>query len=544
MPAIITDQFRILNAKTFTESFAGIGTDSSYYTFLAHPKPENIDIEYGKSDWDTNPPDPRDSFEQESSYHNSMLFMKRVYSDDVRMIVPRYNWQSGTVYDRYRHNIDILSPSSVLDAKTLYESKYIVVNSEYKVYICINNGENPSNETGGKSTSEPNFVETVPQKVANSTDGYVWKYLFTIPPSDVIRFVTEDYIPLPKDWGTGSTQTVKDAAIDGKLEVDSIVIKNNGSDYQFSGGVDSITLPVYGDGIGAKATITLGALGTVATAKITTPGYGYTKAFLIFKNKDVPGIGQGYSTGENDITITNGTGAEFEISCPPKGGHGYDIYRECGSHRVMVYSKYDSDPDFVTGNDFARIGIIKNPTTVGTGVGSQIINTSTATTTGALKLSGTNLKYPNNSKITQVLGSNPQVTGISSVAVAYVASFNNKTNVLKYYQPVGLSTLTSTGYKILPFSNDTASGANLNITCDDTTAVVGSIDNTFGGTTGTNTVQLSGTGQVVNLGQTFKNGISPSEVKRYSGEIIYIDNRQPITRSASQKEELKIVVEF
>ena len=39
-------------------------------------------------------------------------------------------------------------------------------------------------------------------------------------------------------------------------------------------------------------------------------------------------------------------------------------------------------------------------------------------------------------------------------------------------------------------------------------------------------------------------GVSDPEIKKYSGEIIYIDNRAPITRTASQKEEVKIVIEF
>ena len=39
MPAIITDQFRILNADTFTKSLTGIGTTTNnYYSFLGSPK--------------------------------------------------------------------------------------------------------------------------------------------------------------------------------------------------------------------------------------------------------------------------------------------------------------------------------------------------------------------------------------------------------------------------------------------------------------------------------------------------------------------------
>jgi hypothetical protein len=55
--------------------------------------------------------------------------------------------------------------------------------------------------------------------------------------------------------------------------------------------------------------------------------------------------------------------AQFDIIIPPKGGHGYDIYTELGAYRVLVYSRYNTDetnPDTIIGNDFARIGIIKN----------------------------------------------------------------------------------------------------------------------------------------------------------------------------------------
>ena len=50
MPAIITDQYRILNAETFIDSFVGIGTtgNNNYYTFLGHPNPTNVEVKnYG-----------------------------------------------------------------------------------------------------------------------------------------------------------------------------------------------------------------------------------------------------------------------------------------------------------------------------------------------------------------------------------------------------------------------------------------------------------------------------------------------------------------
>ena len=57
MPAIITDQFRILNAETFVKSLVGIGTTANtLYTFLGHPNPTNTLVEnYGVSNWSSSP---------------------------------------------------------------------------------------------------------------------------------------------------------------------------------------------------------------------------------------------------------------------------------------------------------------------------------------------------------------------------------------------------------------------------------------------------------------------------------------------------------
>ena len=85
MPAIITDQYRILNAETFIDSFVGIGTtgNNNYYTFLGHPDPTNDSdfskqIGYGVTTWRSDVPDPVDSFKEENLYHDTMLFLKKI----------------------------------------------------------------------------------------------------------------------------------------------------------------------------------------------------------------------------------------------------------------------------------------------------------------------------------------------------------------------------------------------------------------------------------------------------------------------------------
>ena len=46
------------------------------------------------------------------------------------------------------------------------------------------------------------------------------------------------------------------------------------------------------------------------------------------------------------------------------------------------------------------------------------------------------------------------------------------------------------------------------------------------------------------LGQSFTKGLSNPEVKKYSGNIIYIDNRPAIKRSSNQKEDIKVILQF
>jgi hypothetical protein len=136
--------------------------------------------------------------------------------------------------------------------------------------------------------------------------------------------------------------------------------------------------------------------------------------------------------------------------------------------------------------------------------------------------------YPLNAEIRQTVGT------ASSVAVGYVASWDRDTGVLRYYQPVGLSTIANNGFKNFDFE-----GTTKPITC---VSIGGSTlipDTSFVGTA----VTISNS-DIRNLGQSFTAGKATPEVEKFSGDIIYIDNRAPISRSESQKEEVKIVVEF
>ena len=527
MPAIISDQFRILNAENFTKSIIGIGqTLNRYYTFIGQPN--STDQRAGGSlSWGTGP-SPVDGFKEENDIKDTIIAMKQVSSSDIRRVVRKIIWTAGKTYEMYRHDYNIYNKTPITSQSSLYESNYYVINDDLRVYICLQNGSDAENLNGRPSYDKPEFIDLEPRSAGTSGDGYIWKYLYTIKPSEIIKFDSIEYIPVPEDWGiSGESISTKANAVDGRIN--SIVIKQRGISYNPTSSTFT-NIPILGDGNDGKVTITTDSFGKVSEVYITDGGNGYTYGTVKFE-PGAPGI----PTSLSNVGAGLSSLASFDVIIPPKGGHGYDIYKELGAYRVLIYSRYEtleSNPDIISGNDFARVGIIKNPTITGSQV--ELLNTSIVSGLKALKFTGsatTATTYAVDSTITQTVG-------VGSTAIGFVASWDNITGVLKYYQPVGLGT-TSVGYKLTNFTSSPATGGNLTIygsSMNGTTPL--SINSTFSG------VSTTINSRTYQLGLTFNSGIASAEYNKKSGEIIYIDNRSPIPRSSSQKEDIKIILEF
>lgn len=531
MPAIISDQFRILNAETFVKSVSGVGdTNSKYYTFIGLPNCLNP-ATGGTPTWITNTPSPLDGFQEENQIKESIIAMKQITNQDVRRLVRKTPWVAGNTYEMYRHDYNVYNPSPVSNSTSLYESNYYVINDDLRVYICLQNGTDPENPKGKPSYDQPTFIDLEPRAAGASGDGYLWKYLYTIKPSEIVKFDSIEYIPVPDDWGViGESVATKNNAIDGKIEV--VLITNRGSNYQpISTSFSNV--PILGDGTGGRATITIDSFGKISEVFVTDGGKDYTYGTIQFypgaPGSDINGpLGQLSNTGIGTTSI-----GSFQVIIPPKGGHGYDIYRELGAYRVLLYSRFEtleSNPDIILGNDFARVGILKNPTIVGSN--NEVLNTSLVSGLQALKLSGvtTNTTYAIDSKITQTVG-------FGSTAIGFVASWDPITGVLKYYQSTGLAS-SETAFRIIPFTSNPDVGYGVTINGSSITGPALSINTNFNGITTTIN------NRIYQLGLDFVSGISSAEFNKKSGEIIYIDNRQPIPRSASQKEDIKVILEF
>ena len=513
MAAIITDQFRILNANNFVESIEN--SSNSYYAFLGLPNPT---VGFGgTSTWNSNTPSPIDNFNYSSHYHDTMMFGKKITDSNARRVIRRIDWSSNTKYEMYRHDYSLEKPSPITNSSRLYDTNYYVMNSDYRVYICIDNGSSGINTFGNTSQDQPTFTNPEPSPAGLSGDGYLWKYLFTVSPSDIIKFDSTEYITVPGKWNTSSDTEISTIRNNGNStennnQIKKVYIDNAGSGYS-SGVVD-----ILGDGTGGRVNFTVNSSGQIISTQVISGGKGYTYGIV--------DLGAQQPTGN----IANP--ARLIPIIPPSRGHGYDIYKELGTDKILVYARFDdSTKDFPTDTKFSQVGIVKNPT----------ISESVGIFTGNQYSSLYAIKFLSDE--TETLSPGDIITqSISGVGTAkgYVASYDSETKVLKYFRSRSLyygNTYNQTDYntvssggKIIEFSSI---GGNI-------------IGPSFSGTIDTNfNTGIATVGNKnVNLGVTFTNGLASPEINKGSGDIIYIDNRPLVERNPRQKEDVKIILEF
>ena len=518
MAAIITDQIRILNAKNFVSGVSS--STNAYYSFVGLTNPTDI-----ATDWNTTPPSPKDSFSEENNYWDNMIALKKINAQDVKQVVSKRTWSSGTTYDMYRGDYSRTNTAPVSGATNLYNSTYYVINSDYRVYECLQNGTNPDNPNGRSSLDEPTFTDLEPRSAGSSGDGYIWKYLYTIKPSDIVKFDSTDFMPVPADWETSNDNaSVRDNAVDGSIKI--VTVTNRGASVGPVGGTEYRNVPIKGDGSGAECTITTTNDQQVDTIVVSKQGSGYTYGSVDLEAGSVP---------------TGTTRPEFDVIISPQGGHGSNIYRELGAYNVLLYSRIENDnenPDFITGNDIARVGVVCNPQQYNS---TSLLAADKASSLGALRLTGTGYSsatFTSDSYVTQTIS-----TG--STAVARVVNYDQTTGVLKYWQDrtlAGFNTVGTAltdpqyGFNLNAFTASPGTGGNVEIAPSSGSTL--EIDTGF---TGLSTVLNNRT---YYLGQSFTDGIANPEVKKYSGNIIFVDNRPAITRSTNQKEDIKIVLQF
>ena len=495
MAAIITEKFRLNNAKQFIEDITQ--GSSCAYSFIGRG--------HAWTD-EASPPTPVDSPNDEFDAYRNMVAMKKISTSDVSHAIVRRDWATGTTYDEYRHNYTSSSTANS-GATTLWSSLFYVVTDDYNVYKCLNNDNNTA------STVKPDHTTlTTPTE----SDGYQWKFMYSISASDVIKFVTNDFLPIKtlgaqlkvaggvdtgtqasgqQDGGLGDAATddgsaqwdVENGAVDGALQ--RVRVLTGGSGYS---NATTANIVIRGDGVNGRATVVTSG-NSVTAVTITTAGSGYTTAFIA--NEDLPGNDDADQAADG----TNAS-ANIEFVIQPKNGHGADPIEELGGNYIILNSRLEyaeGAGDFPTDNDFRQIGVIVNPTDAGT-------NTLCAAVTRAAykKMTFVSSGFAAPAVDTIIRNAATEVVG---TAVGVVVSVDTTNRIISY----------------LPYPNESGN------------FVAFANGNTIYSSTNTNHGTLAAS-----------SAITAEEVQRHSGDIIYLENRQAVSRASDQIEDIKLIVEM
>jgi len=584
MSAIITSKFRFHNAEQFKESFSE-AAPTNYYMFIGR-QGEFASGTTGGSD--AVPPTPVDNRTAESKHWDDMLAAKKIDSTGVAHAIPRRDLDTSgnTTYDMYRPDYSA-SKAANSGATNLYDSTFYFVTTAYRVYKVLDNNGNTA-FTGG---AEPTSTAAAPFTFG----GYTLKYMYTLSTQDVQNFLTPDFMPVPTAPESSNGLT------DGALHI--IKVSGVGAAAGWATTTDRVVtnVPIRGDGRSARCSVTIGGTsgsngGQITTVSVSTNGQDYTHATVlatdIIEQHDIQ-----FGSASTNTALTFTTAPTFEVIIGPDGGQGGNPARELGGHFVMMDVKLQQSEgfDFTVVNDFRQIGVVRDPFSYGT---TSAYTGSTARQTYAIKLgSPTGSGFTVDERIYQTIPAqtinagglavssntitvttqaahnlttgqtvditggafsggvtnghegthHSTVTGATTFTYDVVASraptgthsgtttyttsspegtvveFDSSNNILFYVQTSYDSQGTNaTSKQNVPFGgNGTITGDSSSTTAVPDTSYSSSLNNT-----------------------TFSSGYANPEMQPDSGDVIYIENRKPISRASDQTEDVKLIVEF
>ena len=486
MPAIITNKFRLHNASNFVESFSE-SSPNIYYLAIGRPQAfatsTGGDSRTQFEGTDVSPLTPVDSVSDEFYFFDDIIAAKRITSSDVSRAIPRRNWTTGTTYDIYRHDYGQYVKGSSSTTISANSGATSLADATFYVLSSDNNVYKCLGNNGNSaSTVEPSGTST---SILTTGDSYRWKYMYTLTASEQTNFLSTDFMHVSTD------STVSAAAVDGAI--DTVLIKTAGS----GGANGSHTgVAIRGDGSSGACTVTVSG-GAVSAVTVTTAGTGYTFGYI--RNSDIVSAG-----------ATSLSGSELDVIIPPKGGHGANAVEELGGHFVMMNTDFTGDEssnsgDFTVANDFRRVGLLLDPTT-----SSSAASATTLRGTKAVKLSGTPGSFTVDEEINQA----------STGAVGKVVEYDSTNKILYYIQ----TRFNDEGVDSI--GNLTAISGSNTITGQSSSA---------SGTPDTSTQTVD------NI--AFSSGYNSGEIDADT-DVLYQENRSPITRASDQTENIKLIVEF
>lgn len=513
-----SEKLALDNAEKFKSSFSD-NSPAIQYIFIGNHTP------YAN---ESSPNSIAETIASEKSVWDAMFAAKRVTANDVEFVIPRVNWTANTKYRGYDDTIlltDLISANTQQNLKPFY-----VITSDRNVYKCL------SNNASANSTVEPIGDYTTSNGTIATADGYIWKYMYNIRPSN--KFLDANWIPVPTRSATASTETDYNLDSTGVVEgeLTTVIVTNGGTGYRnsvvtvnsFLTGCTILTLAnttnvaanmsVSGTGLATgsiissldspnnKITISSAALANgggsgnnlTITTRVYFDGDGTTSAAATASLANgaitkitVTTIGSGYSFA-NAIVFGSGSGANTRCIIAPKYGHAFNPIKDLLGKNVLVTTKIgdiDSTENGLISTDtsFRQYGLLRNPHKYGN---ASKANNSTANSvisqSRALTLTPGSL-YTLNEYVFQGTANNASAYG-------YVYS------------------QTTTGIQLTKVK-------------------------------GTFAVGLTVVGANSGVSRTIVTSTDP-EFEPYSGDILYVENDLKTDREDGQAENIKFVIQF
>jgi hypothetical protein len=383
------------------------------------------------------------------------------------------------VIPRYNWTSGSIYSSYDDDVTAIPSNSYYVLTEDNQVYICLQQSKD-ANGNANVSTVQPTGTS---KNAFKTSDGYTWKFLYALSAAKSSAFLSANFVPVEKilDSAGGPTLTA--------IEIQQATVQ----DSAVAGRILNIVVTKPGTGYTSAPTVTITgntrAIGDSAQAVATVANGSIAKIEML---NESAGSGKNYINATVTITGGSGSGAVARAVIGPQNGIGADPRDELKATSLMFNAKPSGieGGDFLagTGVDFRQVMLIKNPKT-----DSASGTTLSATTGKALKFFKTDLAFAGNLAVDELITSNTV-----PAAKAYVNQVSDSD--VFYHQT------DSTGYT--PF-----------------------------GVGDTLTDEQSNTGTINHI-----SAIDSAGLINTSGDVLYIENRAPVIRDASQTEDIKVVV--
>jgi hypothetical protein len=252
----------------------------------------------------------------------------------------------------------------------------------------------------------------------------------------------------------------------------------------------------------------------------------------------VANTGSGYHVASLAVTQTNATittAADFRPVMSPVGGHGYNLVEELFGFNVMLNVRLEGSESntFTVSNDFRKIGLVRDP--VQSADNSALYVSELADQTMRIKIGSTI------ASASDYYVADQQVIGSVSGATAFVVDYNNTADAnsagtlgsgsdpqvypeLRVTE-VSRGSVATAGWDGVPGSFQVGERI-MRVTVADPNGVATDPVTAANDATSSNEV------------------MEKPDMQKYRGDVLYVENRSPVSRASDQVEDIKLIVQF